>query len=196
MYTRYPKKVTNGYFLQPRKMNWLPNGINKTETHSLIIREDIPTGLSYDALIAAFEREMGRSSDSVIEDSLIQKKAPWVEVEVAIQRMAGPHGLMIFFQVDQGRLTSLNDGIKRCSLYIVGNGVIAEKILSIDVRGSLYVPFRVCLYDNGNPGGAIISFDRPSSFIATLQQPALMKIGFLLDRKIYSVVQSILSNPE
>jgi uncharacterized protein (DUF302 family) len=133
--------------------------------------------------------------DEAVEDSLVKKKAPWEQVEAAFQKMAGPHGLMIFFHVDQGRLTSLHNGIKRCSLYIVGNGVIAEKILSVDVRGSLYVPFRVCLYDNSSPGGAIISFDRPSSFIAALRRPVLMGIGYELDRKIFSVVQSVLIRP-
>jgi uncharacterized protein (DUF302 family) len=160
---------------------------------ALIKREDIPTGLSYNALVAAFEREMGRW-DKAMESSLIQQKSSWEKVKNIFLNMAGPHGLMIFFRVDQGRLTSLHNGIKRCSLYIVGNGVIAEQILSIDIRASLYVPFRVCLYDNGNPGGAIIAFDRPSSFLATLQQPALMKIGKQLDSRIDSVVQSIRCN--
>jgi hypothetical protein len=98
------------------------------------MREDIPMGLRYEALIAAFEREMGRW-DQVVETALIDRKAPWEQVEGAFQKMAGPHGLMIFFHVNQGRLVSLTNGIKRCSLYIVGNGVIAEKILTIDVFG-------------------------------------------------------------
>jgi uncharacterized protein (DUF302 family) len=166
---------------------------NKTVTGTLIEREDIPTGLDYDALVAAFEREMGRW-DPITETSIIQQKATWNMVEGAFQTMAGPYGLMIFFYVDQGRLISLKDGIKRCSLYIVGNGVIAEKILSIDIRASLYVPFRVCLYDNGNPNGASIGFDRPSSFLATLHHPELTEIGLLLDKKIDGVIQAILNN--
>lgn len=168
-------------------------GDTKTITHSVVIREDIPTGLSYDALVAAFERELGHW-DQGIESSLIEQHAPWDKVESAFQGMAGPHGLMIFFHVDQGRLTSLVNGIKRCSLYIVGNGIIAEKILTIDVRASLYVPFRVCLYDNGNPRGAIIAYDRPSSLLAALQQPALIPIGYLLDSEMDSVVQALRSN--
>ncbi|WP_019003878.1 DUF302 domain-containing protein [Cohnella laeviribosi] len=165
---------------------------NRMVSHARIIREDIPTGLGYEALVAAFEREMGRW-DPLVENALIQQKAPWEKVKRVFHSMAGPHGLMIFFHVDQGRLTSLHHGIKRCALYIVGNGIIAEQILSIDVRASQYVPFSVCLYDNGHPGGAIISFDRPSSFLAVFQQPALMEISRLLDSRIYSVVHAIRS---
>jgi uncharacterized protein (DUF302 family) len=168
-------------------------GPYKTITHTSIIREDITTGLSYETLVAAFERELGRW-DPVIENTLIKEKAPWEKVEKAFQRMAGPHGLMIFFHVDQGRLTSLQNGIKKCVLYLVGNGVVAEPILTNDIRASLYVPFRVCLYDNGNPSGAIIAYDRPSSFLATLNNPALYPYGRLLDSRMDCVVHCILNN--
>jgi hypothetical protein len=125
-------------------MTYGPFSPYKMVTCTSIIREDIPSGLSYRALVEAFEREMGRW-DPVIETALIEEKAPWEKVEKAFQRMTGPHGLMIFFHVDQGRLTSLHNGIKKCVLYIVGNGVVAESILTIDIRASLYVPFRVCM---------------------------------------------------
>ena len=81
-------------------------GPYKTITHTSIIREDVVTGLSYEALVPAFERELGRW-DPVVEDSLIKEKAPWKKVNKVFQQMAGPHGLMIFFHVDQGQITSL-----------------------------------------------------------------------------------------
>jgi uncharacterized protein (DUF302 family) len=33
----------------------------------------------------------------------------------------------------------------------VGNPLIANQIISIDLRGSFYVPFRVALYDEWTP---------------------------------------------
>jgi uncharacterized protein (DUF302 family) len=168
------------------------SGDDCTFINTLIEREDIPTGLDYNTLVAAFESELGRW-DQTVGNLMIQEKTSWPTVKRVIQDMAGPHGLMIFYRIDQGSIISLHNGIKRCSLYLVGNPVIAEQILSIDIRASLYVPFRVCLYDDGNPAGASISFDRPSSFLATFHQPALMKIGCTLNSKIYSVVHSIVS---
>ena len=67
-----------------------------------IKREDIATGLSYDALTAAFEREMGKFDEQAAQ-TLIQQKAPWNTVEETINEMAGPHGLMIFFKADQAK---------------------------------------------------------------------------------------------
>ncbi|MCZ8513852.1 hypothetical protein O9H85_15690 [Paenibacillus filicis] len=83
----------------------------KMVAYTSINREDIPSGLSYEALVVAFERELGRW-DPVVGTALIEEKASWEKVEKAFQRMAGPHGLMIFFHVNQGRLTSLHQGIK------------------------------------------------------------------------------------
>ena len=98
---------------------------------------------------------------------------------------------MIIARADQGKITSLSGDEKRCLLYLVGNPVIANRILSIDLRASFYVPFRVCLYDDGGPKGAVISYDRPSSFLAALERPELKEFGELLDRKIDEVANAL-----
>ena len=147
-------------------------------------RVDIWTGLTYDVLVRAFERELGHW-DPAAGNLLVERQASWSDVERDVERMAGPHGLMIFFRVNQGAVTSLSGKVKRCSLYLVGNPVIANQILSIDLRASFYVPFRVCLY------GAVISYDRPSSFLGQLGRPELKEIGALLDQKIDGVVDAL-----
>jgi uncharacterized protein (DUF302 family) len=157
---------------------------------SSIERSTVSTGLTYPALIAAFERELKRW-DPVIGVGLVERQAPWSEVEREVGQVAGPHGLMILGHADQGAIVSLSGHATRCSLYLVGNPVIAARIIRIDVRASLYVPFRVCLYDDDDPGGACIAFDRPSSFLATLERPELTDLGTLLDQKIDGVVAAI-----
>lgn len=143
----------------------------------------VPTGLSYDAAIRAFEREVGHL-DPAMTQRFVERKAPWSEIEREIEKIGGSHGLMIIERADLGRVASLSGREKRCLLYLVGNPVIANRIISIDLRGCLYVPFRVALYDDGNPEGAVIAYDRPSSFLATLGRPELTEIAEDLDRKI------------
>lgn len=150
----------------------------------------VATGRSYEELVRAFERELGHH-DPETALHLVERKAAWSEVEREIARTAGPHGLMIFTRIDQGRLTSLSGREKRCSLYLVGNPVIANEIISIDLRGSYYVPFRVALYDDGGSEGAVMRYDRPSSFLATLGRPELAEIGASLDRKIDAVAAAV-----
>jgi len=154
---------------------------------------NVVTGLSYDALVSAFERELGHLNPAVPKQ-LIERKAAWSEVEREIARIAGTHGLMIIAKTDLGSLASLSGREKRCSLYLVGNPVIANQIISIDLRGSFYVPFRVALYD-GDQHEAVISYDRPSSFLAALGHPALSEIGEALDRKIDAVAAACAASP-
>ena len=98
---------------------------------------------------------------------------------------------MIIFAADQGALTSLSGKAKRCSLYIVGNPVIANDILDIDLGASFSVPFRVALYESGDGGRAVFAYDRPSSFLSSLGRPELKAFGTALDGKIESVLAAI-----
>jgi uncharacterized protein (DUF302 family) len=98
---------------------------------------------------------------------------------------------MIFTRINQGEIISVSGESKRCSLYLIGNLVVANKIIGIDIRGSFYVPFRVCLYDSITAGSAVISYDRPSSLLASLDQPELNEIGIMLDEKIDGVVNAL-----
>lgn len=150
----------------------------------------VDTGLSYGALVQAFERELGHL-DPATTQRLVERKAAWSEVEREIGEVGGSLGLMIIARLDLGKVASLSDREKRCSLYLVGNPVIANQIISIDIRGGFYVPFRVVLYDDANGRGAVIGYDRPSSFLATLGRPELAEIAASLDHKIDAVAAAV-----
>ncbi len=161
-----------------------------TTTSVVIERTTVRTRLTYPALVEAFEHELGHW-ETTTEERLVARKAPWSEVKEEVARMAGPRGLMVMTRLDQGEITSLDGTLKRCSLYLVGNPVIANQILNIDPRGSLYVPFRVCLFDTSEAGGASLFYDRPSSFLAALGYAELTEIGTQLDDKIDSVARAL-----
>jgi len=108
---------------------------------STVRHERVATGLSYDKLVHAFERELGHLDPSVPQH-LVEWKASWSEVEREIGSAAGPHGLMIIARADQGSLISLSGRDQQCALYLVGNPLIARQIIDIDPRASFYVPFR------------------------------------------------------
>jgi tetratricopeptide (TPR) repeat protein len=52
---------------------------------------NIATRRSYDALVSAFEHELGYL-DPTTTEHLLERKATWTEVDRAIDRMAGPRG--------------------------------------------------------------------------------------------------------
>ncbi len=148
----------------------------------------VPMRLPYDRLVSAFEAELGHL-DPAVTKALVERRASWSEVEKEIERIGGVHGLMIIASANQGVVTSLSGKMKRCMLYLIGNPVIA-KIIAIDIRASFYVPFRVAIFDCGKDG-AIISYDRPSSFLAALGRPELKEFGILLDQKIGGLIGAL-----
>jgi uncharacterized protein (DUF302 family) len=156
----------------------------------VIERSSISTGKPYEIATAAFENDIGRLEPETAR-ALIARQASWAEVEAEMGRMAGSSGLMLFAKFDQGAVASLSGTNTRCAQYLVGNPAIAARIVRIELRVSLYVPFHVALFEHENGGEAILSYDRPSSFLGQFEQPELREIGLMLDAQIDSVARRL-----
>jgi len=126
----------------------------------------VSMSLPYDRLVSAFEAELGHL-DPAVTKALVERRASWGEVEKEIERIGGVHGLMVIASANQGVVTSLSGKMKRCLLYLIGNPVIADKIIAIDVRASFYVPFRVAIFDRGTRRHQL----RPSLFVSCSAWP-------------------------
>jgi uncharacterized protein (DUF302 family) len=163
-----------------------------TSSTSSIDRVTVRTGLPYAALMEAFEKEVGHWSAG-ISAQLVAESAVWEKTRDTIGAMAGQHGLMIFTKINQGEIASLAGKSRSCVPYLVGNPIIATDILNVDIRAGMLVPFRVELYDDGE--GGVLSYDLPSSFLASLGKPELAEIGKSLDQKIGSVAQALSKTP-
>jgi len=151
------------------------------DSSAVIERTTVCSGRPFNDFVSSFEREVGKWDESVGQQ-LLEDKAPWTNVQSSIAKMSGTHGLIILHKADQGAITSLSGKTKECSLYLVGNPVIANQILDIDPLACLYVPFRVALYHDGEE--SLMSYDRPSSFLGALNNSQLFEIGKKLDEKI------------
>lgn len=153
-----------------------------------IERVTFETDLPYRDLVIGFEKQLGRY-DHPIGEQLVRDQVSWAEAETTIAAMKGPHGLMMFFRIDLGQTASLKGEHRDCTLYLIGNPLIATEIVALDMRAGLLVPFGVQIYTEG--GNGIISYDRPGSTLATLGNAEIDKIGKGLDEKIETVVRAI-----
>lgn len=151
-------------------------------------RVTIQTDIAYRDLIIAFEKQLGRY-DHAIGEQLVRDQVPWAQAEDTIGSMKGPHGMMIFFRVDLGPTASLKGARRECTLYLIGNPLIATEIVSHDMRAGLLVPFGVQVYSEG--GAGIISYILPSSTLGTLGNAEIDKIGKGLDEKIGTVISAM-----
>ncbi len=161
-----------------------------TTTSGTIERTDVATGLAYDDLVRRFETTLD-TWDAAAAQKLVERLAPWSEVQATAAKAAREFGLMIIANLNQGQMTSLSGHAKRCRLYLVGNPVIASGILDINPQAALYVPFRVALYQDDGADEAHILFDRPGSSLAQLGDPAIDAIGRDLNAKIDAVARAV-----
>ena len=134
----------------------------------------VSTGLPFETLVGAFEALFGTWD---LEGACQMIRAGWAALEKRIDDMRGPSGLIILSATNQGEIASVAGPPVRCILYEVGNPVIATKILTIDIRACILVPFRVALYSEGHGAAGQMVYDRPSSLLAFLNKPALIEIG-------------------
>jgi uncharacterized protein (DUF302 family) len=153
-------------------------------------RITVETGFTFDQLVAGFEKQLGRY-DRAVGAELVRKQASWEEVSATIEAMAGPHGLMIMSHLELGRTVSLKGTLRQCSLYLVGNPLIASE--TADIRAGMLVPFRVEIYAEEN--GAVLSYDRPSSSLASLRNNTLNTLGTSLDSKMDSLLAALAALP-
>jgi aryl-alcohol dehydrogenase-like predicted oxidoreductase/uncharacterized protein (DUF302 family) len=156
------------------------SNVSSRTSEAAVEHVTVATGLSYDALVRAFESELGRLDPEVVK-SLVERRAPWSEVKATIKRIGGAHDLMIIAAADQRAVTSLSGKSKRCALCTVGNPAIVNDIIDIDRAASFYVPFRIALYETSDRSAAI-AYDRPSTFLATLGRNELQSFGETLDK--------------
>jgi uncharacterized protein (DUF302 family) len=147
----------------------------------------VETPFGFEDLCGRFEVSVGRLDVSTVR-RLEASAAPWPQVEAAMRAMAGESGLMRFAVFDQGAVASLSGSYIRCRMYLVGNPAVAARIVRIDERGALYVPFRVAVYAAPRQDRATIAFDRPSSLLAGLGRVEFDEIGRMLDREIDDAV--------
>ncbi len=147
-------------------------------------RVTVSTGLPFEALVDAFEAQFGAWNPEAARETF---GAGWPALEKRIDDMLGPSGLMILSATNQGEIASVTGRSIRCILYEVGNPVIATKILAIDIRACILVPFRVALYCEAEGKDGQMVYDRPSSLLAFLNKPSLTEIGASLDEKMNAV---------
>lgn len=120
--------------------------------------------------------------DPLLTLRLVLDQATWHDVEALVDRTVGPTGFVALARVDQGALFSLSGDPVQATLYLVGNPVMAHKILAVEPAAGLCAPFRVAVYRDAM--SAHVAYDQPSSVFASFGSRAIDAIARELDEKI------------
>ena len=106
------------------------------------------------------------------------------EMERKLRDIPDKDGLMILAQSEVGKRQSLLVGHPvRAKHYLVGNPLIASRMIGRYTGVALYVPLRVLIYEDEH-SRAVIAYDQPSSLLGQFRDEPVREVARMLDRKL------------
>ena len=145
----------------------------------------VPSAKSYDRLRADFESIVHRAEFDILGD------LPAEEMDRKLKAMPDKDGLMILAQSEVGRRQTLLVGHPvRAKHYLVGNPLIASRMVGRHTAAALYVPLRVLIYEDKR-GRAVIAYDQPSSLLGQFLDDPVLDVARMLDRKLGEVATRV-----
>jgi uncharacterized protein (DUF302 family) len=91
-----------------------------------------------------------------------------------------PHGFMVYWQADVTAIMAGSGSGWKCTEYLMGNHVIAQRMFHHDPAAMLYAPLRVVIHAD-QAGDTHFVIDRPSTMFASLGNPDIAAVGIELD---------------
>jgi uncharacterized protein (DUF302 family) len=132
---------------------------------------------------------VGRVDYTRLED-IIASSSP---LEAVADAFVGSSTFMYLAKIDQGRILSLSGNRKKCSLYVLGNPLIGNQMHDVTTAIGLYIPFRLCVYEDLN-GEVFITYDIPSSLVQHYKNEQLMALAYQFDQQLERLAIAVTSD--
>ena len=78
----------------------------------------------------------------------------------------------------------------RCTAYLMGNHVIAERMFRYDPRAMMYAPLHTVIWED-REGRAWFTIDQPSAQFGSFGIPEVGEVGVELDRKVAVLLEAL-----
>jgi hypothetical protein len=119
----------------------------------------------------------------------VARKADWSAVTSQTNASA-PHGFLRYWRSDVRPLMSLAGVPTPCSIYLMGNHIVAEKMFRNNPTVMVCVPMQTVITVDSD-GGTTFSIEQPSRALATFGSPDIASVGVELDRKVAALLQHL-----
>lgn len=159
----------------------------RSESTHGVRRFDLTVTAGWNAFRQSFEAAV-----PVVEPSALRRLIADHADAAAIREWgagAAPHGFLVLWQ-DDNVLLELFHHSQRCITYTIGNLVLAEMMYLLDPSVLLYVPFRLALHEAAD-GVVVLSFDQPSTALASLEKPGITAVGHTLDSTLADLLEHL-----
>ncbi len=153
-----------------------------------VTRLTVGTGTSLGDLVARFEAAVPPAPMDEVQ-ALVERRASWEEM-IAFVDARAPHGFLVYARVPVDPLMRLAGVTTPCTMYLMGNHTIAERMFRHDPEVMLHAPLRPVLWE-GSDGIARFSIDQPSTLFASFGRPEIAAVGVELDRKVAALLEHL-----
>ncbi len=120
---------------------------------------------------------------------LVARRAPWSEMERLIGG-AAPLGFLIYFRNEVSPVMQLAGDMSRCTAYLMGNHLIAERMFRYDPRAMMYAPLHTVIWED-REGNAWFTIDQPSAQFGSFGIPEVTDVGLELDHKVAALLEAL-----
>lgn len=164
-----------------------PPGTAVDHVSYTVRRLSVPVG-DFSAFQALYEDAVPPLPLEAVRE-LVAGTARWHEMTRLIDQ-AAPHGFLIYFTNEVTPVMKLAGDWPRCTAYLMGNHVIAERMFRHDPRVMLYAPLHTAIWEDVR-GDAWFTVDQPSTQFASFGIPQIATVGVELDRKLAALLEAL-----
>lgn len=150
-----------------------------------VTRFEIDTGQDYDGFRTRYEAAVP-AWDAERTYGLVAESAGWDRI-VELADENAPLGFMIYWRLDAQPLLGLAGDHARCTEYLMGNHVIAERMFRHDAGALLHAPLRTAVYEDRH-GRVLFATERPSDVFGVFDDPRIDEVGRELDDKLRALL--------
>ncbi|MFF7755003.1 hypothetical protein ACFZCP_38570 [Streptomyces sp. NPDC007971] len=112
------------------------------------------------------------------------------EAVVEQVRINAPHHFMRYWEGDVTAAMTGSGSAWKCTSYLMGNHVIAERMYRRDPVAMLYAPLRVVIHED-RTGSARFELDQPSTLFASRRDPEITGVGPELDGYVAALLTAL-----
>jgi uncharacterized protein (DUF302 family) len=151
-----------------------------------VTQTEVAIPVSYVGFTRSFEALLGRMDVESFAD------LPSLAADAArakLESVVGPLDFVLFQRLDHGAIVASLYGKRvRATTYVFGNALIAVEMTKHDLRAGLYVPLRL-IVEEVAPCSVRLTYDLPSSLIASFGSEAANVVARELDAKVERLIQ-------
>jgi len=150
-------------------------------THQ-VRRLEVAADLPFEELRARYEQAVPAFDPGHYFGDRTPDRTDWATVS-RITGQRAPHGFLLYWRNEADLMMRVAGHDRRCTTYLMGNHVVAERMYRHDPGILLYAPLRTTIYED-HDGRVWFAVDQPSTRFSSFGDPEITAVGVELDGKL------------